>query len=201
MLVVATAISAPVALADGDPASDYLISQSTFLSPFDGKVSQAQSDIVVGLLADAKKQGLPLKVAVIVSRNDLGAVPVLFGKPQRYAEFLGAEDFYFWKDELLVVMPNGYGISKARHLPAADKALIASLPPPNTTNGNELVTAASRAVLKLAALHGIKLQPLPASSARSSTNRDRVVIAAAVLVGGLLALALRVGRRRRRGNR
>ena len=33
-------LAAPAALADGDPASDYLITQPTFLSPFDGKISK-----------------------------------------------------------------------------------------------------------------------------------------------------------------
>jgi hypothetical protein len=199
LLVGLPAIAAPLAYADGDPASDYLISQPTYLSPFDGNVSKSQSDALSALLAEAKTKGFTLKVAVIVTKFDLGAVPVLFGKPQRYARFLGAEDFYFWKDELLVVMPNGFGVSKARHLPPADKALVASLPPPNTDNGDELVAAASRAVIRLAALHGIKLEPVPAASGGSSTTRDRAVIAGAVLVAGLLALALRFGWRRRRG--
>ena len=57
-------------------------------------------------------------------------MPVLFGKPQRYASFLGQELVYFSKDQLLVVMPNGYGVYKAKNLPAADRKLIASLPPP-----------------------------------------------------------------------
>jgi hypothetical protein len=32
-------------------------------------------------------------------------VPSLFGRPQTYASFLGQEDYYFFKDPLLVVMP------------------------------------------------------------------------------------------------
>ena len=51
-----------------------------------------------------------MRVALIGTRHDLGAVPVLFGKPQRYADFLGQELVYFWKGPTLVVMPNGYGI-------------------------------------------------------------------------------------------
>ena len=195
-LTVALALAVPAALADGDPASDYLISQPTYLSPFDGKVSAEQANILAKLLADAKAKGFTLRVAVIVTPYDLGSVPFLFDKPQRYANFLGQEDYYFFKDELLVVMPNGYGLYKARALPAADKAVIAALPPPNTKDGNALVMAADRAVIALAAKRGIALHSASGSgSAGSSTSRDRALIAAAVLLAGLLALGVRYGRR------
>jgi len=190
-------LAAPAALADGDPASDYLITQPTFLSPFDGKISKDKAARLTGLLADAKKQGFPLKVAVIVTPYDLGAVPVLFGKPQRYASFLGQELIYFSKQQLLVVMPNGYGIFKAKKLPAADRKLIASLPPPRGKDGDSLVTAASDAVVALAARRGITLKASSGSRV-SSANRDRALIAGAVLVVGLLLLGLHLVRRRRR---
>ena len=123
-------LAAPAALADGDPASDYLITQPTFLSPFDGKISKDTAARLTALLADAKKQGFPLKVAVIVTPYDLGAVPVLFGKPQRYASFLGQELIYFSKQQLLVVMPNGYGVFKAKkpagRRPEADRLAAAA---------------------------------------------------------------------------
>ena len=38
-------------------------------------------------------------------------------------------------DELLVVMPKGYGIYKAKNLPAGDKAVIAKLPAPTGKTG------------------------------------------------------------------
>jgi hypothetical protein len=196
-LIAALATAAPLALADGDPASDYLISQPMYLSPFDGKVSAAQAGVLAGLLADAKKRGFTLRVAVIVTRIDLGAVPILFGQPQRYATFLGQELRYVVKDELLVVMPNGYGLFKVGGVPAGDKAVIAALPPPSAANGDALAKAADGAVIALAARHGITLAPMPVQTG-SSTNRDRVVIAASVLAAGLLALALRLGWRRRR---
>jgi len=68
-------------------------------------------------------------------------VPSLFGKPQSYASFLGQEDYYFFKDELLVVMPNGYGLYKHTGLPAADMAAIKALPAPGTTKGDPLIAA------------------------------------------------------------
>ena len=83
---------------------------------------------------------------MIGNKTDLGAVPQLWGKPQTYARFLGAELRFVYKDTLLVVMPQGFGINgpfplsgarrAARHRPAqgpdaegltdsADKALRA----------------------------------------------------------------------------
>ena len=110
------------------------------------------------MLASAKTKGFPLKVAVIVTPYDLGSVPILFDKPQIYAKFLGEEDYYYWKDELLVVMPNGYGIYKASDLPAADKAAIAALPKLDTESGTALGLAAETAVRALAAKHDITLE-------------------------------------------
>ena len=52
--------------------------------------------------------GLPIKVAVIGNKTDLGAVPQLWAKPQTYARFLGAELRFVYKDTLLVVMPQGF---------------------------------------------------------------------------------------------
>ncbi|HUY72431.1 MAG TPA: hypothetical protein VMV08_09320 [Gaiellaceae bacterium] len=197
LLLVALA-AAPAALADGDPASDYLLGQSTFLSPFDGHIPSSSSNELIALLASAKQQGFPLKVAVIVTAYDLGAVPILFDKPKLYAKFLGEEDYYYWRDELVVVMPNGYGIFKAKNLPVADRAVIAKLPAIHTSNGAALVAAAESAVRELAARRGITLSAVSASAGGSSTTRDRLEIGGAVLLAALLALGARVAWRRRR---
>jgi hypothetical protein len=133
---------------------------------------------------------------VIVTAYDLGSVPILFRKPKTYAKFLGEEDRYVWTDELLVVMPNGYGISKARGLPAADQATIDSLKPPNTTNGTALVVAAENAVRALAARHGITLDAVPGQPSNSTFDQQRIEIAAAILLAGLIAVAIRLGWRR-----
>jgi hypothetical protein len=178
----------PAALADGDPASDYLITQPAFL-PFDAKVDKANAQQLSALLADAQKKGFPIRVAVIASKIDLGAVPVLYRKPQTYARFLGQELFYFYKHGLLVVMPNGYGVYAHGPAPKGDVAALAKLPPPNSTDGNTLVAAADRAVRTLARRRGIELSAAPASSSSgSSSNHDRIVLA-----GGLLGLAAVAG--------
>jgi hypothetical protein len=197
-LLLAALASVSGARADGDPASDFLLEQSTFLSPFDGHVASAEANRLIQMLAEAQKDGFALKVAVIVTPYDLGAVPILFGKPQTYATFLGEEDYYYWKDELLVVMPAGYGIYKSSGLPAADKAVIAGLGFTHTTAGTALVAAAERAVRALAARRGITLGAVSAKPAASSTGEERIEIGAVVLAAVLIGGAVRFGGRRRR---
>ena len=198
VLLAGLAFSVSPALADGDPASDYLLSQSTFLSPFDGHIPTAQSQELAAMLASAKKQGFPLKVAVIVTSYDLGAVPILFRKPQTYAKFLAEEDFYYWKAELLVVMPNGYGIFKGKGLPAADAALIRRLPAVRSTSGPVLVQAAERAVRALAARRGLTLSTASPKGKSSSTSTERIEIGAGALALLLALLGGRIAWRRRR---
>ncbi len=91
LAVAATLVLTPAARADGDPASDYLITQPMFLAVRREGLGQGGEGLN-GLLADAKKQGFPLKVAVIVDRVRSRCGPELFGKPQQYASFLGQED-------------------------------------------------------------------------------------------------------------
>src|SRR5439155_11165503 len=101
-----------LARADGDPASDYLLSQDVFV-PFDAKIPSASAGRLSRLLQEAKTHGYPIKVALITTPFDLGAVTPLWGQPQRYAQFLGQELYFVYRGRLLVVMPNGYGISRA----------------------------------------------------------------------------------------
>jgi hypothetical protein len=176
------------ALGDGDPASDYLISQQLFL-PYRANLSSANASKLSGILDDAKQKGFPLKVAVIAGRYDLGSVPSLFGKPEEYARFLGQEDYYFFKSPLLVVMPQGFGFYNHGHpVQQGDRKVLAALPAPNTTSIDALVASADRAVRALAARRGLTLSA--GSSSGSSAWRDRLVIVAAVLV--LLAVGVAV---------
>ena len=184
--LVALAFLAPAALADGDPASDFLLSQASFLSPYDGKIPAAQQKRIEAMLQSAKAQGFPLKLAVIATRYDLGAVPILYKKPQTYAKFLAQEDYYFWKDELLVVMPNGYGLYKLKHLPREDKAVLAKLPKLNTTNGPALADAAERAITALAVRRGLTLST-GSGSGGTSVWLERGEIAGGAVVICLLA--------------
>ena len=199
LLAVAAAATAVVvavllvqdALADGDPASDYLISQPLFVT-FKANLSGDDSTRLRELLEDSKRQGFPLKVAVIAGPYDLGSVPSLFGKPQKYASVLGQEDYYFFKDLLLVVMPQGYGLyNHGRPVPPEDRAVIAKLPPPGTAAAGPLIAAAERAVQALAARRGIALTAASEDSGHSPW-RDRLVIVAGVLVLAAVAILVRL---------
>ncbi len=140
-----------------------------------------------------------MRVALIATRGDLGAVPVLYEKPQRYADFLGQEIVYYYKGPLLVVMPNGYGVYQNGVALPEDKKLLAQLPPAGSTDGNALAVSAENAVRVLANRRGITLRTA-VTAPHSSKNRDRVKIAASVILLCACAFAVRlVLRRRRRG--
>jgi hypothetical protein len=196
--LVALAFLAPAGLADGDPASDFLLSQSSFLSPYDGHIPAAQQKRIEAMLQSAKEQGFPLKLALISTRYDLGAVPILFKKPQTYAKFLAQEDFYFWKDELLVVMPNGYGLYKLKNLPPEDKAVIAKLPKFDSTSGPALADAAERAITALAARRGLTLSTGSGSSSSSAWVERGEIAGGAVVICLLAAGSVFLWRRRGR---
>ena len=189
-------------LADGDPASDYLISQSAFL-PIDSNVGTAQAGALTRLLSQEQKAGFPIRVAVIATKVDLGADSVLYRRPQYYATFLGEEISYWYKQELLVVMPNGYGIDHEGKVPPTDVATLSKLPKPNTTAGNALVAATEHAVQALARAHGINLEPAqataPAPVAPGETNPAWVIaILILVVIGTPLAAFFGVRRQWRR---
>jgi len=174
-LVCAAGVSAPAARADGDPASDFLLSRDTFV-PFDANISKAQTEQLDAIIAEAKKRGFKIKVALIASEVDLGAVPSLWRKPETYARFLGQEIFFLYKGRLLIVMPNGYGVSRAgKPLPSAQR-VVDTLPNPGDC-GPALATAAIRAVQRLAAEAGVQLEVPKASSSNKATH-DRIVLAA-----------------------
>jgi hypothetical protein len=96
------------ALADGDPASDVLASQSLFL-PADGGFRQSDAARLSGLLSAAQRAGVPIRVALISTPADLGSVGALWRKPQPYARFLGQELSQVFRGTVVVVMPNGVG--------------------------------------------------------------------------------------------
>ena len=84
------AIATTPARADGDPASDVLIAGRVFVG-FGSPTSTPEVRELLELTAEARRKGLPIRVAVIREITDLGAVPTLFGLAQRYATFLRQE--------------------------------------------------------------------------------------------------------------
>ena len=178
-------LAAPAAHANGDPASDYLLTQNTFV-PFDAKVSKGQADALNAIVVDAKEKGYTIRVALISKEFDLGAVPSLWRKPKTYARFLGQELFFVYKGRLLVVMPNGYGVSRGGK-PLANAQDVVDALPEAGEGGEALAAAATRAVQRLAAQAGVRVE-IPAASSGDSSTSDRLLIAA--IAGGVLLLIL-----------
>jgi hypothetical protein len=184
------------ALADGDPASDFLLSQDFFL-PFNAKISAQRQADLESLLREANESGYPIKVAIIAAPFDLGTAGALWGKPQQYARFLGYELAFVYKGRLLIVMPNGYGISWQGHGVARERRVLAALRPPRSTAGEPLVAAASKAVRRLAG-SALKRSNEPKASSGGSQTADRIMIAVLALTLSVALVAIVVPRRMRR---
>jgi hypothetical protein len=188
------AMLAPAAArADGDPASDYLYTQSLFL-PLDNSTPPASEQQLRALLAEAKAKGYPVRVAVIRTRDDLGAVPSLYGRPDRYAPFLGQELRFLFKGPLLIVMPSGYGFYWLAHDTRPEDRALARLPRPE--QAPDLARAAVPAVVALAALEDVKLATPPLEGSGDSPWRDRLLIGVGALVLACLVAAGVLWRRR-----
>jgi hypothetical protein len=187
-------LAAGAARADGDPASDWLYTQKVFV-PIDKPPAQATQRRLQETVAGAWKNGFQIKVAVIGSPYDLGAVPSLWRKPRTYARFLSAELTFLYKQRLLIVMPNGFGFHWPKHPSAPAYAQLAKVRIAPGANG--LADAATAAVERLAAAHGVSIAPV--KPPHDSTNRDRLIILAAIVVLIALAVAGRFVLRRRRG--
>jgi hypothetical protein len=196
LLVLLTAALAPAgARADGDPASDVLLGQNVFY-PYTPAVSPAIQKTLDAETAAASQAKFPIKVALIASPVDLGVIPDLFGKPQKYAEFLDQEISFQTKQPLLVVMPAGYGV-QGIHGPAA--AAVTSLPKPAGPTSSALAQAAISAVAKLAADSGHPIKGvagIPGSSGASGGSSTTPIVIALVAAAVLTAAALIVVRRR-----
>ena len=106
----ASRLSASVARADGDPASDYLVARQVFVSSQRVVDSQAQRELLATVAA-ANRSGFPIRVAIISSDYDMGSITALWRRPALYARFLGLELASAYKGRLLVVMPNGFGFN------------------------------------------------------------------------------------------
>jgi len=186
----------PAARADGDPASDVLLSQTLFL-PHDAGLSATQQAALSALLAAAKRGGLPVRVAVIPNSYDLGSVLALWQKPSTYARFLGIELSLVYKQALLVVMPNGVGLNWPGHSTASADRLLASISPGRGAEG--LLAGTEAAVRAVAAASGLRIAQ-PGSTARPGGDGVPVGVLAGVvaaLLAGVVTLRVLLGRRRR----
>jgi hypothetical protein len=192
--VLAAGAAASTARADGDPASDYLLVQKVFY-PFEAKLSAAEKAQFGALVDAANRSGFPIRVAMIGGVYDMGSVTSLYRKPRTYARFLGAELSYYYKQRLLVVMPNGFGFNWPKHPSAPAYRVLAGIRIGPGSAG--MLAAARTAVEKLAAADGVKVAPPRTPTASSRNNRDRIVIVVAVtLVAIGLGVVLQLRRRR-----
>ena len=168
LAVALLAVTAGTARANGDPASDVLISQRVFFPYY----VELPTDELNRTVAQAQSRGYPVRVALIAHDFDLGAVTPLWRRPRTYAKFLAQELSTFNTDWVLIVMPNGYGIYRC--VPkereggyadpceggaprAADERALAALPTPEASK-EDVATAGVAAVRALAALHGASFE-------------------------------------------
>jgi hypothetical protein len=194
-IVVAVVVSLVLpagARANGDPASDYLLAQSLFL-PFDARIDSGALNRLKEVVRDANSAGFRIRVALILTRGDLGTAFSLFGKPQRYAEFLGFELSFVYRDRLLVVMPDGFGFAVGGKKDNTAARVLASVRPPGKDATKE-AEAATDVVRRLAAASGTRLA---VPSGGGSASRDRITIAAAATAAIALVAAFVLFRRGR----
>jgi len=186
LAIVAATVAPASALADGDPASDELIGANVYY-PFSPPVDPGLQKTLNAETAAASRSHFPIKVALIDSPPDLGAIPSLFAKPQQYAHFLDQEiSFLNIKQLLLVVMPNGYGV---QGLGQAATTAAASLSKPQGSRSDDLARAAITAVPKLAAAAG---HPLGTISSASGTGGVSSAVTLLVLAAVACATAAAV---------
>ena len=168
--------------ADGDPASDVLVSQSLFL-PGDAAFTLRQQSELAQLLSAARRSGYQLRVAVIASPADLGSVTELWRQPRSYASFLGQELSLVYRGTLLVVMPNGFGLYGPGARAPAQRTALAGGGTGGATGGGAATIGATAisAVQRLAASagHPLRVSAIVTRSAPGSTD-----------IAGLITLAL-----------
>ena len=185
---------APFARADGDPASDYLLTRSTFVPP-DLGVSTGDAQRLESTVALAASRGYTIHVALIGTAYDLGSVSSLDRKPKLYARFLGEELTLVYHGRLLVVMPNGFGVSRAGKPLLAEQRALDRLAAPGKT-GKQLVQAGIDGVRALAAAAGVSV-PAPKPATASGGGHTVLWVIGGVTAVLLVAASLLLLRRRR----
>lgn len=171
-----------LALADGDPASDVLAGQALYLPSDSGTTARVQAQLSA-VVAAAGRAGLPLRVAVIPSRADLGSVGALWRRPAAYARFLGLELSLVFRGTLLVAMPDGFGAVRVTAAGATPLALTGS------ANTSALTAVTVAAVRRLAAAQGRPLPAVRPATAAGTGGSGIDGVALAVLIVGAAAIA------------
>jgi hypothetical protein len=159
------------AAADSDPASDILLGTPAYF-PYQPAVTAALQSQLERALAQLRRKGLNLKVAIIASPIDLGAIPNMFRKPQTYADFLEQEIAFNAPQPLLVVMPDGFGL-----VHAGPTSALGGLTVDTAHQSNGLARSAILAVQRIARANGtpISVGPLSPATARSGGGTSPLI--------------------------
>lgn len=192
LVAIVAGLTPAAALADGDPASDVLVTQPLFV-PWNAGVSAGQQAQLAAVLREAARARVPFRVALIASPIDLGTVTALWRAPESYARYVGEELSLVYRGNVLVVMPDGFGLYRHGMSASAAEHALAVIPRPS--NGTGLAPAASSAVVALAAAAGHKLA-LPVAVAPSTGSAGSGwgdTGSLLVLSGGVMLIALAWG--------
>jgi hypothetical protein len=195
------ASTAPTARADGDPASDVLLVKPLY-TPVAQKISPPVLKQLQSTIRSADASGFKIRVALILDRTDLGAVPQLFGHPVEYVQLLASELIYGWTGAVIAVQPSGIGVRNVKPLPPAQK-LVDSIEVAAPASSDGLARAAISAIRKLAAAegHSVGGATAPADTSSSSSSKGTIAVAAAVVVVAVLLVGGALVARRRRARR
>lgn len=208
LAILALLIAAPAAQANGDPASDILLQQDSFL-PYAPETQKALATALEDVLADADAAGYPMKVALIASERDLGAYPQLFNRAQEYADLLTANlralnphGDPVQNVHLLVVMPGGFG---GNNLGEQVNDALGPIEIQADASSDGLAKAAVEAIARLATVNGhpvgtppeadLELDAASAETKSGGTSPLLYAAPAVLLLGGLF-VAGRVSKRR-----
>ncbi len=137
----------------------------------------------------AKAAGFPVKVALIQAKSDLGAYPVLFGQPQRYADLLAVEISFNTTPRIVTVMPQGFG---TKNLGAGAARTLAAVRIDRAARSDGLALAAARGVAALAAAAGrpFPLGALPAPARAGAGGGSSAGATAALYAAPILLLVV-----------
>jgi hypothetical protein len=192
------ALTAPAALANGDPPSNVLIAQDVY-TPADPAPAALVRELKQAAVR-AQEAGYPTKVAVVRSERDLGNVPQALDKPQQYADYLLADlhgpSQVKGSFGVLVVTPAGSGIA-GRGFNGGERKAARTIAVSSGASSGELVRAATTTLEKMASAAG---HPIGGAGSESGGGSSGLVIAG--VLGGLLTLtvvAVLGSRARRRG--
>jgi hypothetical protein len=168
-IAIGVLLAAPApASANGDPASDVLLQEDVFF-PYDPPTSDGVARAVKELTRRTRKDGWPIKVAIIATASDLGAAANLFNFPDRYAGLLLRE--IGGDARLLVVTPHVFA---GRRLGDRVDSTLEDLEP--AEGGDALARRALLAVSRLAkqAGHGVKTPQIDRSAAGRRPYREKI---------------------------